>query len=112
MKRFYVFSISIILIILLILWIGPQNIINAFKTASWKWLLVAFLIHLLAVGVRSFRWGFSINKRFEFKNNYIVKTIGLFAGNFSLMRTAGEVLNAVAVKISIKYLYMKVYQQD
>ncbi len=98
MKRFYVFSISIILIILLILWIGPQNIINAFKTASWKWLLVALLIHLLAVGVRSFRWGFIINKPFEFKNNYIVKTIGLFAGNFSPMRTAGEVLNAVAGK--------------
>jgi uncharacterized protein (TIRG00374 family) len=98
LKRFYVFIISIILIILLILWIGPQNIINAFKTASWKWLIVALLIHLLAVGVRSFRWGFIINKPSEFKNNYIVKTIGLFAGNFSPMRTAGEVLNAVAGK--------------
>lgn len=98
MKRFYVFIISIILIILLILWIGPQNIINAFKNASLKWLIVALLIHLLAVGVRSFRWGFIINKPFEFKNNYIVKTIGLFAGNFSPMRAAGEALNAVAGK--------------
>lgn len=83
---------------MLILWIGPQNIINTFKTASLKWLIVALLIHLLAVGVRPFRWGFIISKPFEFKNNYIVKTIGLFAGNFSPMRTAGEVLNAVAGK--------------
>jgi len=98
LKRFYVFAISIGLIILLILWIGPQNLINTFKTVDLKWLLVALLIHLLAVGVRSFRWGFIIKKPFEFKNNYIVKVIGLFAGNFSPMRTAGEVMNAVAGK--------------
>ena len=98
MKRFYVFAVSISLIILLILWIGPINIINAFKTASWGWLLVALLIHLLVIEVRSLRWGFIIDKPFEIKNNYIVKTIGLFAGNFSPMRTAGEVLNAVAGK--------------
>ena len=98
MKRFFVFIISISLIILLILWIGPTNILNSFKTASWQWLLVALFIHLLAVGVRSLRWGFIINQPFKFKNNYIVKTIGLFAGNFSPMRTAGEVLNAVAGK--------------
>ena len=98
MKRFYVFAVSISLIVLLILWIGPINIINAFKTASWGWLLVALLIHLLVIEVRSLRWGFIIDKPFEIKNNYIVKTIGLFAGNFSPMRTAGEVLNAVAGK--------------
>ncbi|MBI5680349.1 MAG: UPF0104 family protein [Methanobacterium sp.] len=98
MKQYYVFIISIALIILLILWIGPQNIINSFKTANWKWLLVAVLIHLLVVGIRSLRWGFIINKPFDFKDNYIVKTIGLFAGNFSPMRTAGEVFNAVAGK--------------
>lgn len=98
MKRFYVFAVSIALIIILILWIGPENIINTFKTASLKWLLVALFVHLLAIFVRSFRWGFIIKKPFEFKNNYIVKVIGLFAGNFSPMRTAGEVASAVAGK--------------
>ncbi|MDI6723416.1 MAG: flippase-like domain-containing protein [Methanobacterium sp.] len=98
MKRFYVFAISIALIIILILWIGPENIINTFKTVNLKWFFVALLIHFLAIGVRSFRWGFIINKPFEFKNNYIVKVIGLFAGNFSPMRTAGEVMGAVAAK--------------
>ena len=98
MKRFYVFIISISLIILLVLWIGPTTIINAFKTASLELLLAALLIHLLVIEVRSLRWGFIINKPFEIKNNYVVKTIGLFAGNFSPMRTAGEVLNAVAGK--------------
>ena len=98
MKRFYVFAVSIALIVLLVLWIGPVNIINAFKTAKWEWLLVALLIHLLVIELRALRWGFIINKPFEIKNNYIVKTIGLFAGNFSPMRTAGEVLNALAGK--------------
>ena len=83
---------------MLVLWIGPTNIINAFKTAKWEWLLVALLIHLLVIQIRALRWGFIINKPFEIKNNYIVKTIGLFAGNFSPMRTAGEVLNALAGK--------------
>lgn len=98
MKRFYIFAVSIALIILLVLWIGPINIITAFKSAKWEWLLVALLIHLLVIEVRALRWGFIINKPFEIKNNYIVKTIGLFAGNFSPMRTAGEVLNALAGK--------------
>lgn len=98
MKRFYVFAVSAALIIILILWIGPENIVNTFKTADLKWLLAALLIHLVAIFVRSFRWGFIIKKPFELKNNYIVKVIGLFAGNFSPMRTAGEVVGAVAGK--------------
>lgn len=98
LKRYYVFIISLSLMFLLILWINPVNIINAFKDADWKWLLAALLIHLLVVGIRSLRWGFIIGKPCEFKNNFIVKTIGLFAGNFSPMRSAGEVMNAVAGK--------------
>lgn len=98
LKRYYVFIISLSLIFLLILWIDPVNIINAFKNADWKWLLAALIIHFLAVGVRSLRWGFIIDKPYEFKNNFIVKTIGLFAGNFSPMRSAGEVMSAVAGK--------------
>ncbi|MCE7699101.1 MAG: flippase-like domain-containing protein, partial [Methanobacterium paludis] len=54
--------------------------------------------HLVVIGVRSVRWGFIINQTFEFKKNYVVKTIGLFAGNFSPARTAGELMNAVAGK--------------
>lgn len=98
MKRVCIFIISIVLIISLIWWIGPTNIINSFKTANLKWLLLAFLIQFLVIGVKAIRWGFIINKPFEFKNNYIVKTIGLFAGNISPMRVAGEILNAIAGK--------------
>ncbi|AXV37865.1 MAG: UPF0104 family protein [Methanobacteriaceae archaeon] len=98
MKRFYVFMISLVLIVLLILWIGPQQIIDAFKTANWGLLILAMIIHLVAVGLRSIRWGFIINKPKEFKNNFVVKTIGLFAGNFSPVRTAGEPVTAIAGK--------------
>ena len=90
--------ISLVLIVLLILWIGPQQIIDAFKTANWGLLILAMIIHLVAVGLRSIRWGFIINKPKEFKNNFVVKTIGLFAGNFSPVRTAGEPVTAIAGK--------------
>jgi len=98
LKQIYVFIISLILVVLLILWIGPKNIIEALKSANWWLILLAVFIHLAVVGLRSVRWGFIINQPSELKKNYIVKTIGLFAGNFSPMRSAGEILNAVAGK--------------
>ena len=98
MKRFYVLLTSLILIVLLVLWIGPLNIVKTLETANWILILLAILIHLIVVGVRSLRWGFIINQTTEFKKNYIVKTIGIFAGNFSPMKSAGEILTAVAGK--------------
>ena len=98
MKQLYVLFVSLILLVLLVLWLGPSNIINAVKTANIWLILLAVLIHLVVIGVRSVRWGFIINQPFEFKKNYVVKTIGLFAGNFSPARTAGELMNAVAGK--------------
>ena len=98
MKRFFVFLISITLIILLILLIGPQNIWDAIITADFRLILFAIFIHLFVVWLRSIRWGYIIKQPTEFKKNFVVKTIGLFAGNFSPMRSAGEVLNAAAGK--------------
>lgn len=98
MKQFYVLLISITMVILLILWIGPSNIIKALETANWWFILLAAILHILVVWIRSVRWGFIINQTREFKKNFIVKTIGLFAGNFSPMKSAGEVLTALAGK--------------
>lgn len=98
MKRYYVFLVSILLLALLIIWIGPQQMWEMIKTANPWLILLAVGIHLVVVWIRSLRWGYIINQPWEFKKNFIVKTIGLFAGNFSPMRTAGEVLNAVAGK--------------
>ncbi len=98
MKQFYVLILSIVLLLLLIIWIGPFNILKALETADWWFILLAAIIHLVVVWIRSLRWGFIIDQTREFKKNFIVKTIGLFAGNFSPMKSAGEVLNAVAGK--------------
>jgi len=98
LKRYYVFLVSILLLALLIIWIGPQQMWEMIKTANPWLILLAVGIHLVVVWIRSLRWGYIINQPWEFKKNFIVKTIGLFAGNFSPMRTAGEVLNAVAGK--------------
>lgn len=98
MKRYYVFLVSILLLTLLVIWIGPQKMWDVIKTANLWLILLAVFIHLFVVWIRSLRWGYIINQPWEFKKNFIVKTIGLFAGNFSPMRSAGEVLNAVAGK--------------
>lgn len=98
MKRYYVLSLSLILVAVLILWIGPLNLLKEIGSANWLLLLLAVIIHLLGVGLRAFRWGFIINKPWDFKNNFVVKTIGLFAGNFSPVRSAGEPVTALAGK--------------
>lgn len=98
MKRFYVFLVSVILLILLVFWIGPEKMWEVIKTANWWLILLAVFIHLFVVWIRSVRWGYIIKQPWEFKKNFIVKVIGLFAGNFSPMRSAGEVLTAVAGK--------------
>ncbi|MGZ7043797.1 MAG: flippase-like domain-containing protein, partial [Methanobacterium sp.] len=69
MKQIYVFIISIALIILLVFWIGPSNIMEALKSANWWLILLAVLIHLLVVGIRSLRWGFIIKQSKEFRKN-------------------------------------------
>jgi hypothetical protein len=84
--------------VLLVIWIGPQKMWDVIKTANVWLILLAVFIHLFVVWVRSLRWGYIINQPWEFKKNFIVKTIGLFAGNFTPMRTGGEVLTAVAGK--------------
>lgn len=89
---------SLILILLLILWIGPLTIINTLETANWIFICLAILIHLTVLIIRSVRWGFIIKQTTEFKKNFIVKIIGIFAGNLSPMKGAGEVLTAVAGK--------------
>lgn len=98
MKQFIVLLVSLILVILLVLWIGPSNIVKALETADWWFILLAAVIHIVVVWIRSVRWGFIIKQTTKFKKNFIVKTIGLFAGNFSPMRSAGEVFTAVAGK--------------
>jgi len=98
MKKFYVFILGLILIIILIIWLGPDNIIYAFLRVQWYFIVMAIATHIGIIFVRSIRWGFIINKRRSYIDNFIVKTIGLFAGNLSPMRSAGEILNAVAGK--------------
>jgi len=98
LKRYYVFLVSILLLALLIIWIGPHQMWDVIINANIWLILLAVSIHLFVVWIRSLRWGYIIKQPWEFKKNFIVKTIGLFAGNFTPMRTGGEVLSAVAGK--------------
>jgi len=98
LKRYYVFLVSILLLALFIIWIGPHQMWDVIINANIWLILLAVSIHLFVVWIRSLRWGYIIKQPWEFKKNFIVKIIGLFAGNFTPMRTGGEVLSAVAGK--------------
>lgn len=98
MKKFYVFILSLILLLILIVWVGPSNMIYAFLGVRWPIIILAIIVHFIIVFVRSLRWGFIIDKKKSYVDNFIVKTIGLFAGNLSPMRSAGEIINALAGK--------------
>jgi uncharacterized protein (TIRG00374 family) len=81
---------------ILILWIGPVNLYDTIKDINKSYLAAAIAVYLLAVLVKSIRWGFIINQPYEFKNNFIVRTIGLLGSNLSPMRTGGIALSAIA----------------
>lgn len=98
MKRSFIFILGLAIIILLILWIGPVNLYGTVKDINMMYLIGAIIAYLFAVGVKSIRWGFIINQPYEFKKNYIVRTIGLLGSNLSPMRTGGIVITAIASK--------------
>lgn len=96
MKKNYFLLIGFILIILIILWIHPYEIIKDLQKANIYYIIFACFIHLFIICLRALRWGFIINQTYKIKRNFIVKTISLFAGNFTPMKAGGEVLSAMA----------------
>ncbi|MDR2623011.1 MAG: flippase-like domain-containing protein [Methanobrevibacter sp.] len=96
MKKKYFLVIGVILIILLILWINPYEIIKDLQEANIYYIIFACFIHIFIICLRALRWGFIINQTYNIKDNFIVKTISLFAGNFTPMKAGGEVLSGMA----------------
>lgn len=96
MRSIYIFIIGLLLLAVLILWVGPVNLYYTIKDINKVYLLAAIFAYLLAVFVKSLRWGFIINQPKELKKNYIVRTIGLLGSNLSPMRTGGIALTAIA----------------
>ncbi len=96
MKSAYVFIIGLFILAVLVLWIGPVDLYNTIKDINKTYLALAIAVYLLAVFVKSIRWGFIIHKPYDFKNNFIVRTIGLLGSNITPMRTGGIALTAIA----------------
>lgn len=96
MRSIYIFLIGALLLSVLILWIGPLDLYNTIKDINKMYFLAAIAVYLLAVFVKSLRWGFIINKPYQFRDNFIVRTIGLLGSNLSPMRTGGIALTAIA----------------
>ena len=86
------------LLTVLILWIGPVSLYYVVKDVNKLYLIVAVVAYLAAVFVKSIRWGFIISKPLQFKDNFIVRTIGLLGSNLSPMRAGGVILTAIAGK--------------
>jgi len=98
MKRFYIFIVGLALILILILLIGPVNLYYTIKDINKTYFIAAIAVYLLAIFVKSVRWGYIINMPFEFKDNFVVRVIGLLGSNLSPMRTGGIALSAIAGK--------------
>lgn len=98
MRSIYIFIIGLLLLGILILWIGPVNLYYTIKDINKTYFAAAIVVYLLAIFVKSIRWGFIITKHYEFKNNFVVRTIGLLGSNLSPMRTGGIALTAIAGK--------------
>ena len=98
MRSIYIFIVGLALLTIFIVWIGPLNLYYTIKDINKAYLSAAILVYLLAVFVKSIRWGFIINKPTDFKNNFVVRTIGLLGSNLSPMRTGGIALTAIAGK--------------
>ncbi|HML05675.1 MAG TPA: flippase-like domain-containing protein, partial [Methanobacterium sp.] len=96
MRSIYIFIIGLVLLAVLILWAGPVNLYYTIKDINKIYLVAAICAYLLTVFVKSTRWGFIINKPFEFRNNFIVRTIGLLGSNLTPARTGGIALTAIA----------------
>lgn len=96
MRSTYIFLIGFLLLMVLIFWIGPTTLFYTIKDINKSFFVWAIVAYLLAVFVKSLRWGFIIGKPFEFKNNFIVRTIGLLGSNISPMRTGGIFFTAIA----------------
>ena len=90
MKKAYFFILSFFLILLVIFWIGPSRIIYSVSRADLLIILMALAVHIMVLAVRGLKWGFIIGQTGRFRVNFIVKTIGLFAGNLSPMRSEGR----------------------
>lgn len=96
-KSIIIFSISFLLILSLILWIGPYKLYKTVIKANWNLLVLAMFTHIFAIIIRSVRWGI-LTRENDLKKNFIVKTIGLFAGNITPSRAGGEPITALAGK--------------
>ncbi|MDR2873649.1 MAG: flippase-like domain-containing protein [Methanobrevibacter sp.] len=98
MKKIYLSLIGIVLIIFMVSLIGIDKIIDAINHSNHHYIILAIIVNLICLVIRSFRWGFIICKLNDFKDNFIVKMIGLFAANITPIRSGGEVFTAVAGK--------------
>ncbi|MGZ7116918.1 MAG: flippase-like domain-containing protein [Methanobacterium sp.] len=96
MRSIYIFIIGLLLLGILILWIGPLNLYDTIKNINIAYFCVAIVVYLLAIFVKSLRWGFIIDKPYDFKDNFIVRTIGLLGSNISPMRTGGIAFTTIA----------------
>lgn len=98
MKKIYLFIISILLLVFMIYLIGIDTLIESIRSSNPYLILLAIMVNFITLAIRSLRWGYIINKVTDFKDNFIVKMIGLFAANLTPVRTGGEVFTAVAGK--------------
>ncbi|MDX1417674.1 MAG: lysylphosphatidylglycerol synthase transmembrane domain-containing protein, partial [Candidatus Promineifilaceae bacterium] len=93
--------LSLALLYLLLSSVGFKEVAGTLASIDWSWYLLAFLIFLLNIVIRSYRWYIllhSLNDRPPYSRLLYLYFVGFFANNFIPTGFGGDVVKIVSLR--------------
>lgn len=85
-----------------LLWnVGPQDVFATLRTIDWRWYLPAFILFLINIILRAYRWFLlirTLDKRPAFSFLIYLYFVGYFANNFIPSGFGGDVVKAASLR--------------
>jgi len=103
-KRKALFSaigIAIVLLILLVVWLGPQNILERLEKADLFFIGLALVVEIINLFILAFRWHIFINSvsKVDFKTTFMITLAGSATSNITPSgRVGGEPLRVYLLR--------------
>lgn len=100
-RGFLQILLSLVLLIWLIGRAGLDQVLATLSGLSWTWYLPAFLLFLLNIVIRSYRWYtllHSLNERPSFRHLTYLYFVGFFANNFIPSGFGGDFVKIVSLR--------------
>jgi uncharacterized protein (TIRG00374 family) len=97
--------VQILLSLVLLIWLigraGLDEVLGRLSGMDWSWYLLAFLLFLLNIVIRAYRWYtllHSLNKRPSFRHLTYLYFVGFFANNFIPSGFGGDFVKIVSLR--------------